>query len=49
MYLVYWCSSPLLAIYIYIYIYIYIQQYCLNLDFHFKAYMTMNKIQLSEY
>ena len=29
--------------------YKYIQQYILNRDFHFEAYMTMNKIQLSEY
>lgn len=28
---------------------LYIQQYFLNLDFHFEAYMTTNKIQLSEY
>ena len=29
--------------------YKYIQQYILNRDFHFEAYMTVNKIQLSEY
>jgi hypothetical protein len=30
-------------------LYIYIQKYFLNLDFHIEAYMTMNKIRLSEY
>jgi len=30
-------------------VYIYIQKCFLILYFHFEAYMTMNKIQLSEY